>query len=73
MSSQTSQHARPTTTHATIRIHQLLEAFVAYEKIAEAIAGRQPAIAKEALTRVQEKAPDPRLRDRAKVALEKIK
>ena len=49
------------------------EAFVAYEKIAEALAGTQPAIAKEALTRVQEKASDPRMRGRAKAALDKIK
>ena len=49
------------------------EAFVAYEKIAESLAGRQPALAKEALQRVAEKAADAGLRSKAKKALDKIK
>ncbi|MGE5611987.1 MAG: HEAT repeat domain-containing protein [Bacillota bacterium] len=48
------------------------EAFAAYVKIAEAIAGSEPSVAKEALKTVQEKAPDPRMRARAKSALEKV-
>jgi hypothetical protein len=49
------------------------EAFVAYERIAESLARRQPALAKEALQRVAEKAPDADLRGKAQSALEKIK
>lgn len=49
------------------------EAFVAYEKIAESLAGRQPAVAKEALQRVAEKATDAGLRAKAQRALERIK
>jgi hypothetical protein len=48
------------------------EAFVAYERIAEALARRQPAMAKEAMQRVAEKAPDPGLRAKARKALENI-
>jgi len=48
------------------------EAFAAYMKIAEALAGSEPAIAKQALKTVQEKATDPRMRARAQSALEKI-
>jgi HEAT repeat protein len=49
------------------------EAFVAYEKIAESLAGRQTALAKEALQRVQANATDQNLRNKAKRALDKIK
>jgi hypothetical protein len=49
------------------------EAFVAYEKIAESLAGRQPAAAKEALLVVVEKASDNGLRNKAKAALDKMK
>ena len=49
------------------------EAFVAYEKIAESLVGKQPALAKEALQRVTEKATDAGLRSKAKKALDKIK
>ncbi len=49
------------------------EAFVAYERIAQSLARRQPAVAKEALQRVAEKATDPGLRTRAQRALEGIK
>ena len=49
------------------------EAFISYEKIAESLAGRQPALAKEALNRVVEKAGDGGLRNKAKKALDKIK
>ena len=49
------------------------EAYMAYEKIAESLAGRQPAVAKEALQRVAEKATSEGLRNKAKQALEKIK
>ena len=48
------------------------EAFAAYVKIAEALIGTQPAIAKEALKLAQDKAPDPRTRGRAKAALDKL-
>ena len=48
------------------------EAFVAYERIAESLARRQPAVAKAALQRVADKAADSRLRARAQSALEKI-
>ena len=48
------------------------EAFAAYEKIAEALAGPQPALAREALERVAEKSSDNGLRNKAKAALEKI-
>ena len=49
------------------------EAFVSYEKIAESLAGREPAIAKEALQKVVDKTTDNNLRNRAKRALDKIK
>jgi HEAT repeat protein len=49
------------------------EAFVAYERIAESLARRQPAVAKEALQRVVDKAADSRLRTRAQNALDNIK
>ena len=49
------------------------EAFAAYEKIAESLAARQPAAAKEALERVAEKSDDAGLRNKAKAALEKMK
>ncbi|MCX6905245.1 MAG: HEAT repeat domain-containing protein, partial [Verrucomicrobia bacterium] len=49
------------------------EAFISYEKIAESLAGRQPALAREALNRVVEKAGDGGLRNKAKKALDKIK
>ncbi len=48
------------------------EAFAAYEKIAESLAGAQPAIAREALHRVAETASDNGLRNKARVALEKL-
>jgi HEAT repeat protein len=48
------------------------EAFVAYEKIAQSLVGRQPAVAKAALQRVAEKATDPGLRSKAQKALEKL-
>jgi HEAT repeat protein len=48
------------------------EAFVAYEKIAESLVRRQPAVAKEALQRVADKAADAGLRSKAQKALEKI-
>lgn len=49
------------------------EAYVAYEKIATSLVGRQPTVAREALQRVAEKAPDAALRARAKKALDKMK
>jgi HEAT repeat protein len=49
------------------------EAFVAYEKIAESLVSKQPALAKEALQRVTDKAADAGLRSKAKKALDKIK
>jgi HEAT repeat protein len=49
------------------------EAFIAYEKIAESLARRQPEAAKEALQRVVEKSTDNGLRNKAKAALDKIK
>lgn len=49
------------------------EAYVAYERIAESLAGSQPETAKEALKRVAENAGDSRLQNRAKTALDKIK
>jgi hypothetical protein len=49
------------------------EAFVAYEKIAESLVGRQPALAGEALKRVVETSTDEGLRNKATRALEKIK
>jgi len=49
------------------------EAFISYEKIAESLARRQPAVAKEALQRVLEKAADSGLRDQAKRALDRIR
>jgi DNA-binding FadR family transcriptional regulator len=49
------------------------EAYSAYERIAEAIAGQQPAAAAAALQRVADKAPDNGLKNRATKALEKIK
>jgi len=49
------------------------EALLAYESIAEAIAGRKPAVAKEALQRVIKESSDRKLRDKATKALGKIK
>ncbi|MFI5379740.1 MAG: HEAT repeat domain-containing protein [Tepidisphaerales bacterium] len=49
------------------------EAYSAYEKIAEGLAGRQPGIAREALTKVVEKSPDGGTRNKAKSALQKMK
>jgi len=49
------------------------EACQAYERIAEALAGRQPALAREALEKVVAASPDAGLRDKAKAALGKIK
>ena len=49
------------------------EAFVSYEKIAEALAGRQPAMAKAALQRVVAQTTDNGLRNKARKALDKIK
>jgi len=49
------------------------EAYLAYERIAEAISGSQPDAAKEALKRVADSAEDTRLQNRAKSALERIK
>jgi HEAT repeat protein len=49
------------------------EAYSAYEKIAEALARRQPAAAKEALQRVVDKAADNGLRNKAKAALDRIR
>ena len=49
------------------------EAYSAYEKIAEAIAGQQPTVAAEALQRVVDKATDNGLKNKAKKALDKIK
>jgi hypothetical protein len=48
------------------------EAFAAYEKIAESLANRQPAAAKEALEAVAAKATDNNLRAKAQAALEKM-
>jgi HEAT repeat protein len=48
------------------------EAFVAYEKIAESLVRRQPAMAKEALQRVADKTDDSGLRSKAQKALERI-
>jgi len=49
------------------------EALQAYERIAESLTGRQPAIAKEALQKVLAAATDEGLREKARAALEKIK
>ncbi len=49
------------------------EAFLAYEKIAESLAGSQPDVAKDALKRVADTATDNDLRNKAKAALDKIK
>ena len=49
------------------------EAFAAYEKIAESLAGRQSSVARESLQRVVEQATDDGLRKRATSALEKLK
>lgn len=49
------------------------EALIAYEKIAESLARREPALAREALQKVVEKTADAGLRNRAKAALDKIK
>jgi len=49
------------------------EAFVAYEKIAEALIARQPAVGQEALQRVVDQAADSALRNKAKAALERVK
>ncbi|MCX6923353.1 MAG: HEAT repeat domain-containing protein [Verrucomicrobia bacterium] len=49
------------------------EACQAYERIAEALAGREPALAKEALEKVLATTADKGLQDKAKAALEKIK
>jgi HEAT repeat protein len=49
------------------------EAFIAYEKIAESLVSRQPALAGPALKRVVDQATDEGLRSRAKRALDKIK
>jgi HEAT repeat protein len=49
------------------------EAFLAYEKIAESLVRSQPAVAKEALQRVQAQAADAGPRNRAKRALDRIK
>lgn len=49
------------------------EACQACERIAEALAGRQPALAKEALEKVLATTTDTGLRDKARAALEKIK
>ena len=49
------------------------EAYLAYERIAEALAGSQPEAAKEALKRVMDNATDDRLKNRAKSALDRIK
>jgi len=48
------------------------EAFAAYEKIGESLAGRQPSTAKEALQRVADNASDTALRNKAKAALDKL-
>lgn len=48
------------------------EAYLAYEKIAEALIAQEPAAAKEALQRVADGASDNRLKNRAKRALERI-
>lgn len=48
------------------------EAYLAYERIAEALARRQPDAAKEALKRVIDSAPDDRLKGRARFALGRI-
>jgi hypothetical protein len=49
------------------------EACQAYERIAESLAGKQPALAREALEKVLAATTDAGLRDKAKAALEKIK
>jgi HEAT repeat protein len=49
------------------------EACQAYERIAESLAGQQPALAREALEKVLATTTDKGLRDKAKAALEKIK
>ena len=49
------------------------EAFAAYAEIAQSLAKSKPAVAKEALSLVAEKAPDAGMRNRAKQALGKIK
>lgn len=49
------------------------EALIAYEKIAESLARREPALAREALQKVVEKTADAGLRNRAKAALDRIR
>ena len=49
------------------------EALQAYERIAESISGRQPALAKEALQKVLAMTNDAGLCDKARAALEKVK
>lgn len=49
------------------------EAFLAYEQAAEALAPAQPALAKEALQKVADGAPDENLRKKAAAAIAKIK
>jgi HEAT repeat protein len=49
------------------------EAFLAYERIAESLVRSQPAVAKEALQRVQAQASDAGPRNRAKRALDRMK
>ncbi|MCX6553369.1 MAG: hypothetical protein NTY02_20580, partial [Acidobacteria bacterium] len=49
------------------------EALQAYERIAESLSGREPALAKEALQKVLAMSTDAGLCDKARAALEKVK
>jgi HEAT repeat protein len=49
------------------------EAYLAYERLGEALSSRQPDAAREALQRVIDNAPDGRLKNRARAALARIR
>jgi HEAT repeat protein len=49
------------------------EAYLAYERLGEALSGRQPDAAREALQKVIDNAPDGRLKNRARAALGRIR
>ncbi|HLJ56475.1 MAG TPA: HEAT repeat domain-containing protein [Chthonomonadaceae bacterium] len=49
------------------------EAYFAYERIGEALAAKQPDAARDALKRVSDNAPNDRLKNRAKAALDRIR
>ena len=49
------------------------EAYLAYERLGEALSGKQPDAAREALQKVVDNAPDGRLKNRARAALGRIR